>query len=186
MSECGGFPAFKEWDAIVGAIRAGRQTIILRKGGIAEDRGGFRPRGEAFWLLPTQFHTQTEKLRAAVATFQSPVPNDPQLVQLTTWAELQHHQFIDEWTQVAALGPHHFWTESTVRERFEWGKPVGIHLLIIRAHVLDTPVSFHLTEAQAGCKSWVPLPIDPSSLPSSPAIDDCTFATLTADFALSP
>jgi hypothetical protein len=34
--------AFKEWAAVCEALAAGRQTIILRKGGIQEGREGFR------------------------------------------------------------------------------------------------------------------------------------------------
>ena len=186
MSGPGHFPAFKEWDAVVGAIRAGRQTIILRKGGIAEGRGGFRPRGEPFWLLPTQFHAQSEKLRPDAAPFLSSSPGDPQIVQLTTWAELHQHRSLDDWQEVAALAPHHCWTEPTVRERFDWSKPAGIHLLIIRAHVLDTAVPFRLTEAQAGCKSWVELPIDPASVPSVPAINERDFAQHLAALPAMP
>ena len=35
--------AFKEWAIVVDALGRGRQSVILRKGGIAEGRGGFRP-----------------------------------------------------------------------------------------------------------------------------------------------
>ena len=184
MTESDLAPAFKEWDAIVGAIRAGKQTIILRKGGIAEGRDGFRPRGEAFWLLPTQFHVQAEKLLPEVGALRSPAAADPQLVSLTTWAELHHHEFIADWERVAALAPFHGWTEATVRERFEWSHPAGIHLLVIRAHVLDTPIAFRLTQAQAGCKSWVELPVDPRAAPSVPALDDRAFAEQCAQLGL--
>src|SRR5690606_11736877 len=68
-------PAFKEWHAIVGALAAGHQTLILRKGGIAEGRGGFRPRGEPFWLLPTAFHEQAEKLRPEAEPWLLPAPD---------------------------------------------------------------------------------------------------------------
>ncbi len=47
--------AFKEWAAVCAALSAGRQTVILRKGGIAEGPGGFQPEHGEFWLLPTRF-----------------------------------------------------------------------------------------------------------------------------------
>ena len=37
------FPAFKEWHVVVEALAAGEQILLLRKGGIAEGRGGFDP-----------------------------------------------------------------------------------------------------------------------------------------------
>ncbi len=48
-----GRPAFKEWEGIVAALGQGAQTILLRKGGIAEGRAGFRPEHDKFWLFPT-------------------------------------------------------------------------------------------------------------------------------------
>ena len=57
--------AFKEWAAVCAALAAGRQTIILRKGGIAEGPAGFVPQHGQFWLLPTRFHQRPEKLRPA-------------------------------------------------------------------------------------------------------------------------
>ena len=152
------FLAFKEWHAIVGALAAGEQTIILRKGGIAEPSGGFRPRGEPFWLLPTLYHEQATKLTTAATLFLPSCGRERERVDLTCWATLHAHHFLTDWTDVQRLAPHHFWTEATVRERFDWATPPGVHLLIARIHRLDTPIPFDLTAAQAGCKSWVELP----------------------------
>src|SRR5262245_8156677 len=48
--------AFKEWAVICAALATGKQSLILRKGGIAEDGGGFRPEHSEFLLYPTYFH----------------------------------------------------------------------------------------------------------------------------------
>src|SRR4051812_20129921 len=50
--------AFKEWAVICRALAEGRQAVILRKGGIAEDGGRFRPEHDRFLLYPTFFHEQ--------------------------------------------------------------------------------------------------------------------------------
>src|SRR5947208_2895526 len=50
--------AFKEWAVICRALAEGRQALILRKGGIAEDGGRFRPEHDRFLLYPTHFHEQ--------------------------------------------------------------------------------------------------------------------------------
>ncbi len=52
--------AFKEWGVVVDALGRGEQIVILRKGGIAEVRGGFRAEHDRFWLFPTRFHQQSE------------------------------------------------------------------------------------------------------------------------------
>ncbi len=54
--------AFKEWAVVCAALAAGRQTIILRKGGIDEGREGFRVAHYEFWLLPTRFHQDPSQL----------------------------------------------------------------------------------------------------------------------------
>jgi hypothetical protein len=48
--------AFKEWAAVCTALAAGKQSLIVRKGGIHEGRDGFRVEHGEFWLYPTQFH----------------------------------------------------------------------------------------------------------------------------------
>src|SRR5690606_24927268 len=121
---------------------------ILRKGGIAEGRGGFRPRGEPFWLLPTAFHEQAEKLRPEAEPWLLPAPDAASVkdtVALTAWAELSEHRFIDNWPKLVALAPHHLWTEDTVRERFDWSQPPGLHVLVVRVHRLQEALPFQLT-----------------------------------------
>src|SRR3954453_10707101 len=50
--------AFKEWAVICRALAEGRQAIILRKGGVAEEGGAFRVEHTRFWLFPTYAHQQ--------------------------------------------------------------------------------------------------------------------------------
>src|SRR5271163_3110147 len=52
---------FKEWTLICEALGSGAQSIILRKGGIAEGRAGFRFQHDEFFLFPTLFHEQAAK-----------------------------------------------------------------------------------------------------------------------------
>ena len=52
---------FKEWAIVCEAIGRGEQSIILRKGGIAEGRDGFAFRHAEFFLFPTFFHEQIEQ-----------------------------------------------------------------------------------------------------------------------------
>lgn len=56
--------AFKEWASVCEALASGEQTIILRKGGIAEGPGGFTVEHRAFWLYPTFVHQAEQGLRA--------------------------------------------------------------------------------------------------------------------------
>ncbi|MDB6138367.1 MAG: hypothetical protein JWO94_1439, partial [Verrucomicrobiaceae bacterium] len=60
---------FKEWANVCEALGTGVMSLILRKGGIHEGRGGFQFKHQGFFLFPTWFHTQGEKL-----TWQAPHP----------------------------------------------------------------------------------------------------------------
>ena len=54
-------PALKEWSAAVHALLDGRQTVLLRKGGIREKR--FDVSAERFLLFPTVAHSHAERVR---------------------------------------------------------------------------------------------------------------------------
>jgi hypothetical protein len=187
------FPAFKEWRVIVEALGAGEQVLIIRKGGIAEGRGGFRPEAERFWLFPTDFHAQREKTkpraapwfeRIAASTQTSPHDKAAASVTLRFFAELHRSIFLTEWARVAALEPHHLWSEETVRERFSWGHPEGVHVLMVRVHRLKNPVTVALTPAMSGCKSWVDVPASFDQSEAQPVLDPEAFCRKIAPLGL--
>src|SRR5687767_15539791 len=61
-------PGFKEWTLVCKALGEGAQSLIIRKGGIAEGRAGFRFQHEEFLLFPTLFHEQVAKLKLPPGT----------------------------------------------------------------------------------------------------------------------
>src|SRR5690349_20791125 len=61
-------PGFKEWTLVCKALGEGAQSLIIRKGGIAEGRAGFRFQHEDFLLFPTLFHEQVAKLKLPADT----------------------------------------------------------------------------------------------------------------------
>lgn len=172
-------PAFKEWEVIVDALGAGEQILILRKGGIAEGRGGFAVRASRFWLFPTQFHAQREKTKPAAAKWFSDASATSSApageITLGYHAEVVHSAFLPDWDAIARLDPFHLWTEATIRERFDWAKPPGLHALVVRVHRLDTPIIVTPTAEMAGCKSWIELPYRFEAHPSAPVLDDALF-----------
>ena len=54
--------ALKEWAAVVHALLDGRQTVLLRKGGIHEKR--FALLGSRFVVFPTVAHSHAESTRS--------------------------------------------------------------------------------------------------------------------------
>ena len=50
----------KEWATVVKALEQGKQTVILRKGGILETASGFNIESKKFFLFPTIYSTPYE------------------------------------------------------------------------------------------------------------------------------
>ena len=178
------YPAFKEWLVIVAALAAGEQSLLLRKGGIAEGRGGFdAAHAGRFWLFPTQFHAQLEKTKPALARH-SANPCDPTTdsrVTLTAFAEVLHQQVLTDWSTVVGLDSFHGWTEAAVREKFSWGTAPGLHALVVQVYRLTTPILLERTAAMAGCKSWIELPVCFDDHSSTPVVmPEATSAALLA------
>ena len=73
-------PALKEWSASVHALLEGRQTVLLRKGGIHEKR--FAVTASRFLLFPTVAHSHAERVRPNIATCSRP---PPPIAPMTRW-----------------------------------------------------------------------------------------------------
>jgi hypothetical protein len=169
-------PAFKEWHVIVEALGAGEQILILRKGGIAEDGVGFAVKAEKFWLFPTHFHEQLAKTKptAQKIFIHSQPKTGP--IHLRYFAEVMQHAFLSDWAAIARLDAFHLWTEETIRERFNWAQPSGLHAFAVRVHRLKQPTLLKVTPEMSGCKSWIDVPLDFAAHASEPVLSDAAFA----------
>src|SRR4051794_22118702 len=119
---------FKEWALVCEALGRGEQSILLRKGGIAEGRDGFGFRYSEFFLFPTYFHEQVGKVQMADA--QIPPGRDGE-IEVRYFAKLVAQTKITSWEEAAALAPFHVLSESVVRERFEY-MGAGLHVALVR------------------------------------------------------
>jgi hypothetical protein len=161
------FPAFKEWEGIVGALGHGAQIVILRKGGIAEGRAGFEAKHPKFWLFPTGFHQQWEKTKPELQRFVTPATaaaGKGKEVALQYFAEVTDAIYLSSWDSVARLDDAHLWSEALMRERFDYaerpGMEPGLHLLIVRVSKINLPHRLAPSDEYDGCKSWIDVPLD--------------------------
>lgn len=174
---------FKEWQVVCDALASGRQSIILRKGGIHEGRQGFSFAHESFFIFPTRFHAQSDQVREGKVTVM-PEWQLGEPITITHHAEALWAITLTDWAQVAALEPFHIYSEATVRDRFDWeGKGMAsgsIHVALVRLRTLAQPWTFPYESRFGGCRSWIPLPDPPSDwqTTATPVIDDATFASL--------
>ena len=175
--------AFKEWAAVCAALSAGRQTILLRKGGIHEGPHGFLPEHSEFWLLPTRFHERPDALAPADRHFfdqaQVDLPPDDilRIVQYAVAADVIH---IADERLLTALEPLHVYGPQTIRERFHYRRP-GLFLLAVRIYIAPAVTEIPVWPELAGCRSWVELPEPLSTAGLQPAIGDAEFSARLAE-----
>jgi len=159
----------KEWALVCEAMGRGEQSVIVRKGGIAEGRSGFAFRHSEFFLFPTFFHEQVEKVRVDGAD----IPKTPTgEIEIRYFAKVIAAEHITSWETAVALEPLHILQPSVVRERFDYDKAPGVHVALVRVFRL-TP-SWILPDATGygGCRSWVRLPEYPTETRFEPVLSD--------------
>ena len=179
--------AFKEWEGICAALASGRQSLILRKGGIDEGPGGFTPEHPAFWLYPTKVHQAEQGLKVE-ETGSTGLADTPEgVVPIELLAIVKGIGRVEQPEALAALDPFHCWTQATVEKRFFYRQP-GLWVLGVRVYRLPDPLRIEVTSDQLGCKTWVPLVQSISTQEAIAVLDDDRFdAELAAiRLALSP
>ena len=159
----------KEWALVCEALGRGEQCVLVRKGGIAEGRAGFAFRHPEFFLLPTFFHEQIQKVRG-------PEPEIPERregeIEVRYSAKVDRVEEITSWEQALELEPLHILASSIVRERFEYdGKP-GLHVAFVRAFRLEPAWIFPDAPKYGGCRSWVSLPECPGATRFEPVLSE--------------
>lgn len=159
---------FKEWALVCEALGAGKQSLLLRKGGIAEGRDGFGFRHSEFFLFPTFFHEQAVKVREPGAV----IPKAPQgEIEIRYFAKLEAQLEVRSWETVARFEPFHILEETVVRDRFDYDN-AGLHLALVRIFRLQPHWVLADQPAYGGCRSWVTLPDVPGEIRLEPVLSD--------------
>jgi hypothetical protein len=167
---------FKEWSLVCDALGRGQQSIILRKGGIAEGRGGFSFRYREFFLFPTFFHEQVAKVRIAEA--ETPPAGD--VIKIRWYAKVERALKIHSLEIAEALAPLHILTAEVVRERFGY-KGDGLNLAFVRIFEILPAWTLQNEKRFAGCRSWVDVPCPPQ-MKRTPVVSDKEHGKLRDQF----
>ncbi len=174
--------AFKEWAIIVQALADGVQSLILRKGGIAEVGGEFKPEHTEFLLYPTYFHEHRNGVKPAYLPLwdaieaEKPAEGEVRFTHLARVAEVQQLANLEA---ALALDSLHLWTPEIVRQRFHYRTP-GLFVLTVRVFRLAVPVTRPVRPEYAGCKTWVELDSPVATHAATPVLTDETFEELRA------
>jgi len=167
---------FKEWSLVCDALGRGEQSVILRKGGIAEGREGFSFRYREFFLFPTFFHEQVAKVRIASAN----LPGAGDSIAIRWYAKVERTLRIGSLRMAEALAPLHILTPEVVRERFGY-KNEGLNIAFVRVFELSPAWILQSEKRFGGCRSWVHLP-SPPEMEMRPMVDDEAHQRLCAQF----
>jgi hypothetical protein len=152
--------AFKEWASVVRALECGKQDLIFRKGGIAEDGGEFAALHRRFFLFPTYFHQQKAGLREPeVQLFEEAMrarPAEGRIV-ITSWARVKRAFSIGSEAELAFYAMRHVYAPRVLIERLHARHGSTLHALEVTVHVLAEPLDLPLLDRYGGCRSWVDL-----------------------------
>lgn len=172
-------PALKEWSAVVHALLDGRQSVLLRKGGIHEKR--FDVAADEFVLFPTVAHSHAPRVRAehrellAAASADS---SDDRVI-LRAAARVVAAVPVNCPERLGEIEDLHIWTADSVREdRLDFRPKHRLTVLVVQAMPLVAPVSLARAPQYAGCTSWVQVPV--TARPAGPVHDDAALARVAA------
>jgi hypothetical protein len=163
--------AFKEWTLVCDALARGSQSLIIRKGGIAEGREGFRFKHPEFVLFPTLFHEQATKLRVPAGTALPAARTDGHH-EIRLLARAEWTRDVTDWATVQALEPFHLWSEGEIEKRFRQDEQPGVSVAFVRIFALSEPLVFPDLPRYGGCRSWIEVPDLPATAKLAPVIDD--------------
>jgi hypothetical protein len=167
---------FKEWSLVCNALGHGTQSVILRKGGIAEGREDFSFRHREFFLFPTFFHEQIGKVRIAAADIAAP----GNTIAIRWYAKVERAQLINSVAIAEALAPLHILSIEVVRERFGY-KHEGLNVAFVRVFEIFPVWVLQNEKRFAGCRSWIDLPVPPE-MKMRAVLDDSAHTILRARF----
>lgn len=148
--------ALKEWDVVCEALGAGRQVIVVRKGGIAEGKDGLRFEHEEFVLLPTFFHQQSERVvpEADFAARQAGTEGERENIEIRHAATLVWHKVITDRSVLSKLQSFHILAPAEVDARFEQKPAPGVQIALLRVYRLEPPQRVPWQKSFGGCRSW--------------------------------
>ena len=150
--------ALKEWAIVCKGLEEGRQTILLRKGGIMERKHGFELRHNDFYMFPTYEHQsrdllQQEYLNKLDSILRDKPPDDLNSIHLYAKVIFITETFNREMLQ--DLRDFHIWNEKYINARMDYNPQKPLSIILLRVYRLNKAINVALSPQQAGCRSWI-------------------------------
>ena len=149
----------KEWATVVKALAHGKQTIILRKGGILETTSGFRVESKKFLLFPTWEHQEIKHVKTQYHDFLNETlnhkPKDGYNI-ITSSAEVLDQRDISSNKIIDNLSSFHVWSDEYIKERINWMPEKPLKAIFLKVYTFPQ-IEIPLQTDFEGCKSWIEL-----------------------------
>ncbi len=147
--------ALKEWSIAVEALEQGETILLLRKGGIREEKGRFEVPFRRVLLYPTFEHQDPALLKSPNLVDRVESGWHPQTIVIGSIAEITDVIQVSDPTVVRSLLPFHIWNDRFVEERLKWKPRSPLYLLLLRVSRLPEAQEIAYREAYGGCRSWI-------------------------------
>jgi len=151
--------ALKEWATVVKALEQGKQTVILRKGGILETASGFNIESKKFFLFPTWEHQETKHVKPEFHDFLNNVldnkPNE-NFNKISSYAEVLYEKDVENPKVISNLSSFHVWSDSYIQERRNWKPEKPMKAVFLKTMKIPE-FDLSLKPEFSGCKSWIEL-----------------------------
>jgi len=170
--------ALKEWAIIEAAMCRGRQIFMLRNGGLADKNSSFSVEHSEFFIYPTIVHQQRKGIVPAwMAELENlmAAPGPSEMVTLSCYGVVDRALKISDIDCLRRLSHYHIYNEQEIRRRFFHRGSLDLHLVILRVYRLPEPYHLPVQARYAGCRSWVDLGREFSTIGCRPALDDLAF-----------
>ena len=167
------------------ALEEGRQSVLLRKGGIIEETRDFALVERRFLLFPTYEHQDETSVQPPYRTwFRESIERRPpdDVVRIRSWAEVTDLFLTHDLDAMLALSGHYAWSDDYIRMRMAYKPRKPMNVVVVRTWNLPAPVDVPVLEHFAGCKSWVPLS-DPIAMDGAQVLSDAEHTTRVGDVA---
>lgn len=150
--------ALKEWAIVCKGFEEGRQTILLRKGGIMERKHGFELKHNDFYMFPTYEHQSRELLQQDYADkFESILQSKPidDLNTIYLYAKVIYITETFNREMLYDLRDFHIWNEKYINLRMDYNPEKPLSIVLLRVYRLNSALNVTLSPQQAGCRSWI-------------------------------
>ncbi len=156
-------------------MRDGRQTVLIRKGGIREENGVFEMTDREFFLLPTYEHQKSSLLKPdAVKKLEQiqAVSRNPNEIAIDSYVVVEEILTCISEDKINSIADEFPWNEEYVKMRFDFNPYDPLYVLLLRVYRLPKAVTLPAIKDYDGCKSWVTLERNISLEGMKPVLSD--------------